>query len=183
VTLRTLALSFAAAAVLVACAPAGPQPSAPPGVAISSITVTSRSFSPNGSIPIDQTCDGKDVSPQLTWSAPPPGTQSLALQMYDPDASKSFTHWLVFNIPPDVTQIAEAADVSTVQGTIGVNDFPDTRYGGPCPPKGEQHRYVFQLYALNATLPLHDGASRAAMDAAMAEHVLGMGKLTGTFGR
>jgi Raf kinase inhibitor-like YbhB/YbcL family protein len=145
--------------------------------------VTSRSFPPNGTIPIDQTCDGKDVSPQLTWSAPPPGTQSLALEVSDPDTSKNFTHWLVFNIPPDVTQIAEGAELASVHGTIGVNDFPDTRYGGPCPPKGEVHRYVFQLYALNATLPLHEGAGRAAVDAAMAGHVLGFGKVTGTFGR
>jgi len=168
---------------LAGCTTPGPRPSAAPGVVVSSITVTSHSFGANGSIPIDHTCDGKELSPQLTWSSPPEGTKSLAVVVEDPDASRTnFTHWLVFNLPAELTQIGEGADLAAVHGTIGTNDSPDTRYLGPCPPRGEMHRYVFRVFALNAQLPLHEGATRAAVDAAMSGHVLGEGLLIAKFG-
>jgi Raf kinase inhibitor-like YbhB/YbcL family protein len=176
-----LSMSLGAVAVE-ACASSGPRPSAPPGVVAASMTVTSRSFVAKGAIPIDYTCGGKNVSPQLAWSAPPPGTRSLTLEVEDPDASHAnFTHWLVYDIPPDVTQLAEAVDVAAVHATVGLNDFPDTKYGGPCPPHGEAHRYVFRVFALDTASGLHEGASRAAVDAAMSNHVLGEGQLIANF--
>jgi Raf kinase inhibitor-like YbhB/YbcL family protein len=170
------------AGAVAACAGSGQRPSAPPGVTAASMTVTSRSFVARGPIPIDYTCGGKNVSPQLAWSAPPPGTRSLTVLVDDPDASHTnFTHWLVFNIPPDVTQLAEAVDLAAVHATVGLNDFPDTKYDGPCPPHGEAHRYVFHVFALDTALGLHEGASRAAVDAAMSNHVLGEGQLLASF--
>jgi Raf kinase inhibitor-like YbhB/YbcL family protein len=178
VVTRTLLILAAAA-----CASTGPHPSAPPGVTVASITVTSHSFAPNATIPIENTCDGKDVSPQLTWSAPPEGTKALVVLLEDPDASGSeFTHWLVFNVPPDITSIPEGADAAATHGTLGTNSFPDVSYRGPCPSHGEAHHYVFRVFAVNTLLPVQEGATRGALDTAMSGHVLGEGSLTGTFG-
>jgi Raf kinase inhibitor-like YbhB/YbcL family protein len=107
-------------------------------------------------------CSGGNVSPELRWSNVPPGTQSLALQMYDPDAptGSGFWHWAVYNIPPSATGLARGAGNSPFTlpgGAFGGNtDFMDTgatggngNYGGPCPPVGDKpHRYVFTLFAL-----------------------------------
>jgi Raf kinase inhibitor-like YbhB/YbcL family protein len=165
-----------------ACKPTIPPPAAAPGVTVASITVTSKSFASNGPIPIDYTCDGKEVSPQVTWSSPPDGTKSLALVVEDPDAaSGSFTHWLLYNIGPDALSLAEGVDPTTVGAKIGLNDFEGVRYSGPCPPKMQIHRYRFHLYSLNATLELKDGADRGQLDAAMNGHVLGEGTLYGVF--
>ncbi len=170
-------------AALVGCAGRGAQPSTPPGVSLASITLTSRSFEAKGAIPIDHTCDGKDLSPQLSWSSPPQGTRSLTLEVEDPDASPAnFTHWVAYNLPPDVLSVAEGADIAALHGMVGVNDFPDTGYRGPCPPHRETHRYVFHLFAVDTILAVHEGANRAAVDAAMAHHVLGEGQLMGNFG-
>jgi Raf kinase inhibitor-like YbhB/YbcL family protein len=167
---------------LAACRPTVPPPGAPPGVEVASITVTSKSFPSNGPIPIDYTCDGKEISPQITWSSPPEGTKSLALVVDDPDAaSGTFTHWLVYNLPPETTSLAEGVDPATIGAKIGMNDFEQVRYGGPCPPKMQIHRYRFHLYALNAELALPDGANRAKVDTTMNGHVLGEGTLYGQF--
>ena len=107
-------------------------------------------------------CTGGNVSPELRWEHVPAGTQSLALQLYDPDAptGSGFWHWAVYNIPPAVTQLAQGAGNSP--GTLpagaygGNTDFMDTgatgvngNYGGPCPPVGDRpHHYTFTLFAL-----------------------------------
>ena len=159
-----------------------PPPAAAPGVIVASITVTSRSFSSNGHIPVDYTCDGKDISPQVTWSSPPEGTRALVVQLDDPDApSGTFTHWLVYNLAPDATSMAEALDPSSIGARVGLNDFQNVRYGGPCPPHGQAHRYRFHIYALNAQLNVPEGATRADVDTAMSGHVLGEGALYAFF--
>jgi hypothetical protein len=155
----------------------------PPGVHVASITVTSRSFAAGGTIPVDYTCDGKEVSPQITWSAPPEGTKSLAVLLDDPDVTGKYTHWLAFNIPLDVTSLPEGADVAKLGARLGANDRPDVRYGGPCPPRGEMHRYVFHVFALDAPLTLPEGSRRVAVDAAMNGHLLGEGSLNGLAAR
>ena len=70
---------------------------------------------------------------------------------------------------------------STLGAKIGINDFEGVRYGGPCPPKMQIHRYRFHLYALDAPIELKDGADRGQIDVAMSGHVLGEGTLYGTF--
>jgi Raf kinase inhibitor-like YbhB/YbcL family protein len=154
-----------------------------PGVTVSSITVTSRAFGMGGTIPIDYTCDGKDTSPPITWSAPPEGTKSLVVYVDDPEAGNHFTHWIVFNLPPETTSIPEGGDVDKLGGRLGSNDFPDVRYGGPCPPHREMHRYVFHVVALDATLNLPEGVRRVALDRAMSGHVIGDGSLNGLAAR
>jgi Raf kinase inhibitor-like YbhB/YbcL family protein len=107
-------------------------------------------------------CTGGNVSPALQWSGIPAGTQSLTLQVYDPDAptGSGFWHWAVYNIPPSVNGLDQGA--GNVAGLLpagafgGNTDFQDTgatgangNYGGPCPPSGDApHRYIFTLFAL-----------------------------------
>lgn len=103
-------------------------------------------FLDNETIPAKYTCDGENISPALAWNGIPRGTKSFALRVIDPDApSGHFIHWLVANIPADVTLLKEGA---VPAGEEIENDFGRTGWGGPCPPSGE-HRYIFTLDALD----------------------------------
>jgi Raf kinase inhibitor-like YbhB/YbcL family protein len=164
------------------CKSGGPHPSPPPGVKAATLTVTSRSFASGGAIPVDLTCDGANRSPQLTWSAPPQGTQTFAIIANDPDApSGDFTHWVLFNVAGDALSVAEGVDPATLGAAAGSNGFNQQGYGGPCPPKYEIHHYVFQVYALDSKIAAPAGATREAVEAALSGHVLGEGSLVGTF--
>jgi len=107
----------------------------------------SSDFENNGPIPPRFTCDGEDVSPQLSWEDVPDDAKSLALSVTDPDApSGEFIHWLVYNISKEVRGFERG---SLPEGVRQVeNDFRKRDYGGPCPPSGT-HRYIFTLYALD----------------------------------
>jgi Raf kinase inhibitor-like YbhB/YbcL family protein len=164
------------------CQSSSGHPSAVPGHALGAITVTSKAFGSGGAIPIDYSCDGADRSPPLTWSAPPEGTRTLALVVDDPDApGGDFTHWVAFDIAPSTLTLPEAADVASLGGAEGINGFGRPGWGGPCPPRHELHHYHFRLFALDAPLSAKAGASRDAVDGAMAGHVLAEGALVGTF--
>jgi Raf kinase inhibitor-like YbhB/YbcL family protein len=109
--------------------------------------ITSKDFKHNQSIPSLHTCDGKDISPHLTWSGAPEGTKSFALSCIDPDAPMGdFIHWFIFNIPATVTEIPQGGPLPAGAQVVS-NDFGKKAYGGPCPPSGT-HRYFFVLYAL-----------------------------------
>jgi Raf kinase inhibitor-like YbhB/YbcL family protein len=154
----------------------------PPGVAVQRLAVTSRSFSSNGPIPVDYTCDGADRSPQLTWSAAPSGTKSFAILVVDPDAAGGeFVHWVAFNVRPDATLLPENTDVSELGGVSGTNGFSRTGYSGPCPPKMELHSYAFRVYALDAMLLVRSGVTADDLNEGMNGHVLAQGTLVGTF--
>ena len=181
-SLATFAAGLALSAAGCNTASPLPAPSAPPGVAMQRLTVTSKSFASNGPIPVDYTCDGADRSPQITWSAAPSGTQSFALLAVDPDASGGeFVHWVAFNLKPDATAVPEGADVGDLGGLPGTNGFNRTGYSGPCPPKMELHTYAFRVYALDAMLPPRAGLTAEALSNAMSGHVLAQGTLTGRF--
>ncbi len=101
-------------------------------------------------------CTGGNISPELSWSDPPAGTKSFALMMFDPDAptGHGFLHWLMFDIPADVSTLAKGAGnpggPAPKGATQTLNDFNAPGYGGPCPPQGDaSHRYHFMLYALS----------------------------------
>jgi Raf kinase inhibitor-like YbhB/YbcL family protein len=152
-------------------------------------TISSQAFSENGPIPEKYTCDANlAVNPPLSVSGAPEGTKSLVLIMDDPDIPQSvkesmhinvFDHWIVFNIPPDTMAIPEG---SVPPGIEGVNGAGVAGYAGPCPPDRE-HRYFFKLYALDAMLPLTEGASRAEIEEAMQGHVLQAAELIGRYNR
>ena len=107
----------------------------------------SKDFVGNSSIPSEFTCDGRNVSPQLSWEDVPEGTKSFALSVTDPDApGGTWIHWLVYAISKELTTVERA---SLPDGAIEVvNDFGRKSYGGPCPPSGT-HRYFFTIYALD----------------------------------
>lgn len=146
-----------------------------------SIQVSSTSFNQNSLIPKKYTCDGADISPQLSWNGVPANTKNIVLIMDDPDAPiGTFTHWVLFNIPATVTDLPEGVKGIGVEG---VNDFRRIGYGGPCPPRGSNHRYYFKFYALDTMLSLKEGAKRAEVEKAMQNHILAQGEFMGRYGR
>jgi Raf kinase inhibitor-like YbhB/YbcL family protein len=127
------------------------------------------------------TCDGEDVAPALAWEGVPEGTAELALVVEDPDApGGTFTHWLVWGLDPGETELPEGSEPAGLEGT---NDFGAVGYGGPCPPAGETHRYVFRLLALDAETGLDEGASRDDFLAAVEGHVAAEATLTARYAR
>ena len=151
------------------------------------LTVSSSAFKEGDRIPAKYTCQGQDVSPPLAWGEPPAGTQSFALIVDDPDAPGGvFTHWVLFNIPPDSRNLPEAVPTQAelASGALqGKTDFGKIGYGGPCPPPGRPHRYQFTLYALDQPLGLEGGTSKKQLLSAMEGHILAQGQLTGTYQR
>lgn len=150
------------------------------------LELRSPAFAEGGRIPPKHTCDGKDVSPTLSWTGLPAGAKSLALTCDDPDApSGLWVHWVVFDLPPSATGLPEAVPATPEMpegGRQGKNDFRKIGYGGPCPPRGT-HRYVFTLYAVDRMLGLPAGAARPDLLAALRNHTLGEATLTGTYSR
>ncbi|MFI5333428.1 MAG: YbhB/YbcL family Raf kinase inhibitor-like protein [Candidatus Babeliales bacterium] len=143
------------------------------------LTLSSPAFTHKGNIPAQYTCDGTNISPALQWSGGPASTKSFALIVDDPDApSKTYVHWVVFNISATTTELAEG--VRSV--TCGTNDFGTTKYGGPCPPSGT-HRYHFKLYALDTMLDLSSDATKEDVLDAMQGHVLAQTELVGLYAR
>jgi Raf kinase inhibitor-like YbhB/YbcL family protein len=157
---------------------AEPAPNAPTG-----IELTSSAFRAGGTIPAKYSCDGRQTSPPLAWADVPAGTKSLALLMADPDApSGTFVHWTVYGIAPTVRRFDAGKVPSGAEQ--GENSFGDDRYGGPCPPEGDDaHHYVFSLYALRADLGLDAGAKPDDVRAAIKKQAVARGRLIGTFKR
>ncbi len=153
------------------------------------IELKSTAFTDGDTIPVKHTCDGQDISPLLNWSTPPEGTKSLTLICDDPDAPMgTWVHWVLFNIPCDVTELPEGFSVERAKGelakaTEGITSFKRRGYGGPCPPPGPAHRYFFKLYALDAKLELDKGANKADIEKAMEGHILAKGQLMGKYKR
>lgn len=151
------------------------------------LRLTSPAFTNGASIPREHTCDGADLSPALQWEDVPAQTRSFALIVDDPDApAGTWVHWVIFDLPATTRQLARGVpgDGQLPSGARqGRNDFKRVGYGGPCPPRGPAHHYHFRLYALDATLGLSAGASRADVDAAMRGHVLAHAELVGVYQR
>lgn len=149
--------------------------------------LSSTSFQDGSRIPAKYTCSGAGISPQLAWNAPPAATASLALIVTDPDAPRGiFTHWVLYDLPAETRALPEGLPGvgQLPDGALqGRNDFGEIGYGGPCPPPGSPHHYIFTLYALDAKLNLPVGEKRAQVEAAMQGHILASGKLIGLFQR
>lgn len=161
------------------------------------ITVWSEAFLTGERIPSIYTCNGKDISPPISWTDIPSDTRSIVLITDDPDAPGGvFTHWVAFNIPYHVRILPENipkhysltlwpfGDSSIKQQNAiyqGINDFGKIGYGGPCPPPGKVHRYFFKIYALDTKLPLPPGSSKTDVEKVMTNHILAKGELIGTY--
>ena len=164
--------------------------------AAQTMTLTSPDIAPGAKIADEQVfsafgCTGGNISPALAWSGAPTGTKSFALSVYDPDAptGSGFWHWVVFNIPPDVTSLpknagnlkAGAAPKGAVQSRT---DFGVPGYGGPCPPQGDPpHHYHFTIFAVDT--PKLDGDennSAAFVGFQLHFHTLAKAELIGVWG-
>jgi len=149
--------------------------------------IATTAFSAGGTIPKKFTCDGPDVSPQLSWKEAPAGTQSFALIMDDPDAPVgTWVHWVLYNVPANITELQEGVEKQeqlTSGALQGRNDFHKAGYGGPCPPPGKPHRYFFKLYALDTKLNLKAGGTKPDLERAMKGHILVDTELMGRYGR
>jgi Raf kinase inhibitor-like YbhB/YbcL family protein len=140
------------------------------------MTVTSPEFGQGRAIPRLYTCRGRGETPPISWSGTPPGTRALALVVDDADAPIApYVYWIVFNINPQITDIQAnhlppgALQAVNSRGTVG--------YAPPCPSRS--HQYRFTIYALNALLPLKEGASLTAAVSDMASRVVARGRLDG----
>lgn len=151
--------------------------------------LSSPDFKNGEVIPKRFVCDGDDMSPELLWEEPPPGTKSFLLIVEDPDAPMgTFVHWIVYDMPSTFKELYRGMgndDVSKDGIKQGTTDFGHRGYGGPCPPKGHgRHRYLFRLKALDIpTLGLPDGAKRGEIERAVKGHVLAETELMGIYQR
>jgi hypothetical protein len=164
--------------------------SARKGGKIMSLNVESKAFEPQQAIAQKYAYkgEGQNISPPLSWSGAPQGVASYVVIVDDPDAPspknprpKPWVHWVLYNIPPQTTALAEGATGGGVQGKT---DFGETAYGGPMPPPGSgTHRYFFKVHALDTTLDLEPGATKDQVLDAMEGHVLAKGEIYGTYER
>ena len=185
--LRRLALALLATAV--ACgggatvkkavqAPTATVRSAPAG----GLTLSSTAFSDGAPIPKQYTCDGAGQSPPLAWRGVPTGAESVALRVQDIDTPQKFIHWIVYDISPSTTSLAAGQVPAGAKQTA--NSFGKQGYGGPCPPAGSTHRYVFTILALGTQLNVSDNVSPSDLWATLERSdVVGRGELTGTYQR
>jgi Raf kinase inhibitor-like YbhB/YbcL family protein len=141
------------------------------------LTINSPAFSTLEAIPKRYTSDGENISPPLQWSKIPPETEQLVLICHDPDAPLplGFTHWTIYNIPPNVDELEEGGGHNF---TEGVNSTGSQGYTGPAPPPGHGiHHYYFWLYALNKSLDLKPGLNREELLNAIANYVTAQTRL------
>ena len=157
------------------------------------MTLTSSAFANNQTIPKKYASapEGANISPPLAWSNAPAGTKSFAIICDDPDAphpdaprEKPWVHWVLFNIPKNVTSIAQ--NTPPISAQHGKNDWGKQQYGGPLPPPGKPHRYFFKIYALNSatiTLNSNTAITRADFECQFKDQIIDTGQLIGTYQR
>lgn len=167
------------------------------GAQKSSLKLTSTDVHQGKTIPAAQVfsgmgCTGGNTSPAFSWSGAPAGTKSFALTAYDPDAptGSGWWHWVVYNIPANVTSLAAGAgdpkkNLLPAGTTQGNTDFGAPGYGGPCPPpKDKPHHYHFTLFALDTDkLDVPAGATAAYVGFNLHAHTLAKTELTALYGR
>jgi Raf kinase inhibitor-like YbhB/YbcL family protein len=135
-------------------------------------------WSDGGTIDAQYTCKGADISPAISWSGVPAGTQELAVTLTDIDAS-NFVHWVIAGLDPASSGIAAGkVPVGAVQAA---NGFGEAKYGGPCPPDGN-HTYLLRLYALGAHSGIANGMAGAAAIDALEANQLESTSISGVFG-
>jgi Raf kinase inhibitor-like YbhB/YbcL family protein len=136
-------------------------------------------------------CHGKNVSPRISWAHAPRGTKSIVVTIFDPDAPTGglgWTHWEIANIPPSESSLEKGASGNPKLLPSGavetMTDFGESRYGGPCPPKGEMHRYVVTASALDvAQIDVAPAASPAVVAYQMHGKVIAQAKYVARYHR
>ena len=149
-------------------------------------TLSVDAVTPGSTLPQEFTCTGSSRTPGVSWANVPSGTKSFVLILDDPDApSGTFTHWLIYNIPPDTLSIDPGqpdGKVLSDGAQIGINSADSRGYYPPCPPPGKAHRYIFRLYAVDMIIS-QPTADRASIDWALDGHTLGKTQVVTTFKR
>ena len=150
-----------------------------------SITLSSTILA-GGIVPEASSGNGGNVSPDLAWSKPPRGTKSFVLLVEDPDGNRDgapVRHWMVFDIDPAIRALPTGVQpgLAVPRMTQALNVRGAIGYAGPRPRAGTTHHYHFELFALDTRLGLTDQASRAAVVAGLAGHVLTKGRIIATF--
>ena len=168
---------------------------ATPALAAGKFSLKSADVKPGATLSEQQVfngfgCSGANVSPQLSWVDPPAGTKSFVLTVYDPDAptGSGWWHWVVYDIPASVTELPQGAGSGKAAlpdgAKQGRTDFGAPGWGGPCPPPGKPHRYVFTLHALKLDkLEVPADASPAFIGFMTRANALGSASLTAMYGR
>jgi Raf kinase inhibitor-like YbhB/YbcL family protein len=197
---RSVQLAIAASVLSVAVAAQPPTPGTQKpggpggGQGRPAMVLTTTAFPDGGPIPAKYTQAGEQVSPALSWSNVPPGTQSFVLHMRDPDVARNRgtedqVHWLVWNIPGTATGLPEGVQKGEQlpDGSRQISASGPVYRGPGAPASGPMHHYTFELYALDTKLDVQAGAdawvTRDAIWKAMQGHVLGKAVYVGLFRR
>lgn len=147
---------------------------------VADLKISSGAFDDHGRIPEHHTGDAEDVSPALSWTGVPDGTKAFAVVVHDPDAPlvDGFTHWVLYNIPADTTELPEGTDI----GEAGNHSMGKPGYMGPAPPPGHgKHHYYFWVYALDDDLDLPPGLDRRELIDRIEDHVIEQARVIGTY--
>ncbi len=158
----------------------------PHTLTVRSSTLAGATVMPGESVFDGFGCTGENVSPQLSWSEGPEGTKSYLVMLYDPDAPTGvgFHHWWVANLSPGTRALPEGVAELPAGAVQGRNDYGTTTYGGPCPPEGRTHRYLFYVWALGVdALPVDAQTSPVVVRFMLAQNALAVGRLEATYGR
>ena len=126
-------------------------------------------------------CGGANLSPGLSWTGAPPGTASFVVSCFDIDAPRGWWHWMLYDLPAAATEIPEGGPLP--DGTVETsNSFRAAGWGGPCPPPGKPHRYVFTVHALpDEHLPARPRADPGEVSRMATARALDAASLTATF--
>ena len=201
--MKALAFSIALMAGAGLAAAAAAQPGAPPtpqppnlidmpgNTGKAHLTVTSTDIKMNTLIPQDNSAYGKSLSPQVTWTKGPASTKSYVVALEDSDAHTGtpdvpITHWVSFNTPASVTSLPgglppQGTGAAPAGFTFGKNIARQNAYFGPRTPPKTTHHYHLEVLAIDTTLDLKEGATRAEIAAAIQGHVVGTGEVVGLY--
>jgi Raf kinase inhibitor-like YbhB/YbcL family protein len=153
-------------------------------ITVAAFILASATFKPNATMPMStvyKRCGGANVSPELHWQGAPTGTKSFAIVAHDPDAPApgGWYHWIVYNLPASTHELRAGAALADSQ--LGQTSFDENAYGGPCPPPGKPHHYVFTIYALDVPHVTGAHLTGPQLEAAIEKHTLAKTTLTGLY--
>ena len=147
------------------------------------LIVANGSVTEGGKIPVDYTCSGSGVIPDISWSGVPNGTKNLLFILDDPDAPAGlFTHWTIYNLDPSLHTIPlNFKSIPQDQGiSQGLNSLQKPEYFAPCPPSGQEHQYIFSLYALDIS-DFREAMSRDELEERITGHIIDIAIINTTF--